>query len=146
MFNCQKHGVENRISLLRGDVLEPLPEPGDLIVANLPYVREPELPRAGPVSFEPVVALDGGSDGLRKIYRLCREASAKLCPEGFLLLEVGQGQAEAVVAFLCGLFPSAQIEVAPDLGGIERVVSLRLTQSRSNAKIPWILPELKSKR
>ena len=146
LFNCQKHGVENRISLLQGDVLEPLPGPVDLIVANLPYVREPELPRAGPVSFEPVVALDGGSDGLRKIYKLCQEASAKLRPEGFLLLEVGQGQSEAVVAFLCGLFPSAQIEVAPDLGGIERVVSLRLTQSRSNAKIPWILPELKSKR
>jgi len=126
LFNCQKHGVANRICLLQGDMLDPLPEPVDLIVANLPYVKEAELPPA-PVSFEPMLALNGGPEGLGKIRQLCQQAGSKLRPQGCLLLEIGQGQGEAVTSSLCSLFPSARIEVAPDLSGIERVVGLCLT-------------------
>ena len=128
LFNCQKHGVLNRIYLLQGDMLDPLPEPVDLIIANLPYVREPELPRL--TSFEPRLALDGGADGLEKIHQLCRLVSYKLRPDGCLLLEIGQGQGTEVTTLLRSLFPSAKIEVAPDLSGIERVVSLALATTR----------------
>jgi len=127
LFNCQKHGVANRICLLQGDMLDPLPEPVDLIIANLPYVRESELPPTGPVSFEPILALNGGPEGLEKIHRLCQQADSKLSPQGCLLLEIGQGQGEAVTSSLYSLFPSARIEVASDLSGMERVVSLCLT-------------------
>jgi methylase of polypeptide subunit release factors len=48
----------------------------------------------------------------------------RLCPGGCLLLEVGRGQVGAVTTLLSGLFPSAEIEVVPDLSGIDRVVSL----------------------
>ncbi len=123
LFNCQKQGLVNRICLLQGDMLDPLPEPVNLIVANLPYVREAEID-AG--SFEPPLALNGGLDGLDKIRQLCRQLSDKLLPEGCLLLEVGQGQGEKVTSFLHSLYPAAKIEVTPDLGGIERVVSLTL--------------------
>ncbi len=126
LFNCQKHGVVNRIRLLQGDMLEPLPEPVDLIVTNLPYVKESELPLMCSANLEPLLALNGGSDGLEKIRQLCRQLRDKLLPEGYLLLEIGQGQRRAVTAFLCSLFPSAKIEVIPDLSGIERVVSLTL--------------------
>jgi len=122
LFNCQKHGVANRICLLQGDMLDPLPEPVDLIITNLPYVRELELPN--PANFEPLLALDGGSDGLEKIRQLCRQVKDKLRPKGCLLLEIGQGQKRAVTTFLRSLFPSSKIEVAPDLSGIDRVVSL----------------------
>ena len=126
LFNCQKHGVANRICLLQGDMLDPLPEPVDLIVANLPYVRESELPPTGSVSFEPILALNGGPEGLEKIHRLCQQADSKLSPQGCLLLEIGQGQGKAVTSSLCSLFPSARIEVASDLSGMERMVSLCL--------------------
>ena len=126
LFNCQKHGVANRICLLQGDMLDPLPEPVDLIVANLPYVRESELPPTGPVSFEPILALNGGPEGLEKIHRLCQQAGSKLSPQGCLLLEIGQGQGKTVTSSLYSLFPSARIEVAPDLSGMERVVGLCL--------------------
>jgi release factor glutamine methyltransferase len=126
LSNCQKHGVVDRICLLAGDMLNPLPEPVDLIVANLPYVRELELNQINTLSFEPSLALNGGSDGLEKIRQLCRQANNKLCPDGYLLLEIGQGQRRAVTTFLRSLFPSAKIEVTPDLSGIERVVSLTL--------------------
>jgi len=144
LFNSQKHGVANRIRLLQGDMLDPLPEPIDLIVANLPYVEESELSRTGLARFEPPLALHGGSDGLEKIYRLCQQLSSKLHPQGCLLLEIGQGQANPVETFLRGLFPSAQIEVTPDFGGIERVVSLCLTQNCHDAKMATVLPDLKS--
>ena len=126
LFNCQKHGVEDRICLLAGDMLDPLPEPVDLIVANLPYVKESEIKAANP---EPLLALNGGSDGLEKIRQLCHQISDKLCPEGCLLVEIGQGQKRAVTSFLCSLFPWAKIEVAPDLSSIDRVISLRLTHN-----------------
>ena len=124
LFNCQKHGVVNRICLLEGDMLDPLPEAVDLIVANLPYVRESELPQINTLDFEPSLALNGGSDGLEKIRKLCPRISDKLRPGGCLLLEIGQGQRSAVTTFLRSLFHLAEIEVAPDLSGIDRVVSL----------------------
>ena len=126
LFNCQKHGVLDGICLLAGDMLDPLPEPVDLIVANLPYVKESEIDIAG---FEPSVALNGGSDGLERIRQLCRQASDKLRSKGCLLLEIGQGQEKAVTTFLRSLFPSAEIKVAPDLSGVDRVISLRLTHN-----------------
>lgn len=125
-LNCQSHGVADRIRLLAGDMLDPLPGPVDLIVANLPYVPQREVSRLGLADFEPLLALDGGWDGLEKIVRLCSDVGDRLRPGGFLLLEIGQGQDRAVTALLRRLFPSARIEVAPDLAGIERVVALSL--------------------
>jgi release factor glutamine methyltransferase len=121
--NCQRHGVTDRVCLLQGDMLDPLPEAADLIIANLPYVRNSEL---SGVRFEPRLALDGGGDGMKKIRRLCWQAGGKLRPGGCLLLEIGEGQGEDVTALLNRLFPHSKIEVIPDLSGIERVVSLSL--------------------
>jgi len=126
--NCQKHGVINRVSLLLGDMLEPLPEPVDLIVANLPYVRKSELLQISTLDFEPSLALNGGPDGLERIRQLSRQLNDKLRPEGYLLLEIGQGQGNAVTTFLSSLFTSAKIEVTPDLSGTDRVVSLHSTK------------------
>ncbi|MFC1941252.1 peptide chain release factor N(5)-glutamine methyltransferase [Chloroflexota bacterium] len=126
-FNSQKHGVSDRIRLLEGDMLDPLPEPVDLIVANLPYVKESELPQINTFNFEPSLALSGGPDGLSKIRQLCTQVSDKLHPAGNLLLEIGLGQRKAVITLLSRLFPSAEIKVTPDLSGRDRVVSLTLT-------------------
>ncbi len=124
--NSRKHGVSDRVRLLNGDLLDALPEPVEMVVANLPYVRESDLPRSGPVSREPRLALDGGTDGLDKIRRLCIQAKAVPGSGGYLLLEVGEGQARAVSAFLHDLFPPAPVDVIPDLSGIDRVVSVIL--------------------
>ncbi len=122
-INCQKYGVENRVQLLQGNLLDPLPEAADLIVANLPYVRASE---ATSVSTEPLLALNGGSDGLDKIRQLCYQLGDKLKPGGHVLLEIGLGQREALSNFLKRLFTQAEIEVVADLGGIDRVVRLAL--------------------
>ncbi len=124
LINCQKHGVIDRVYLLHGNMLEPLPEPVDLIIANLPYVRESEL--IG-MRFEPRLALDGGRDGTERIRQLCRQVGGKLRPGSFLLLEIGEGQGKVVTTLLNALFPGGKIKLIPDLSGIERVVSLSLT-------------------
>lgn len=122
-LNCYKHGVINRIKLLHGDMLQPLLNPVNFIIANMPYVKQSELNNC---SFEPQLALDGGIDGLKNIRRLCHQINDKLLPEGCLLLEIGKGQKEVVIPLLNDLFPTASIEVVSDLGGINRVVIMTL--------------------
>ena len=129
-FNCQQHGVQDRIHLLQGNLIDALPEHVDLIVANPPYVKKRDLTCQS--GFEPGLALDGGDDGLEKVRQLCRQANGKLNAGGCLMVEIGQGQHEAVTNLLRRLFPSAQIEVTPDPGGIERVVSLNLSPEAVN--------------
>ncbi|UCG54076.1 MAG: peptide chain release factor N(5)-glutamine methyltransferase [Dehalococcoidia bacterium] len=126
-LNCFRHGVTDKIKLFNGNMLDPLPQPVNFIIANLPYVRKSELDKH---SFEPQLALDGGIDGLKNIRRLCHQVSDKLLPGGCLLMEIGKGQKEAVTSLLNNLFPTADIEVMPDLSGIDRVISMTLPQEK----------------
>jgi release factor glutamine methyltransferase len=128
--NCQTHKVADKVVLLQGDMLEPLPGPVDMIIANLPYVKASDLTALRTLDFEPPLALNGGVDGLDIIRVFCNQAGEKLNPDGCLLMEIGQGQAERVTALLRKAFPSALIEIKRDLAGIERMVSLWLTQGR----------------
>jgi release factor glutamine methyltransferase len=123
--NCRKHNVVDKIRLLCGNMLEPLPEPVDFIVANLPYVKLSDIDDRCP---EPLLSLDGGADGLEKIKHLIHQVEGKLDPCGYLLLEMGLGQRAAITSLLRHLFPTAGLEVIPDLGGIDRVVSMSLSQ------------------
>ncbi|MDD5045405.1 MAG: peptide chain release factor N(5)-glutamine methyltransferase [Candidatus Omnitrophica bacterium] len=125
--NSKKHDVLDKITLFHGDLLQPLLEPVDIIVANLPYVRDRDMPDKGPLSFEPSLALNGGVKGLDKIKTLCRQTVDKLNKKGSLLLEIGQGQERNVTAILREHFPSGLIETKKDLSGIGRVIILRLT-------------------
>ncbi len=122
--NARKYHVAHRIEFLQGDLLEPLPEICDLIVANLPYVKPGEI--TGEITHEPETALNGGAGGLTQIKRLIQQIKTKLKPGGYLLLEVGRGQSDRVRWFIRSLYPEAEIEVIKDLAGIERVVSARI--------------------
>jgi release factor glutamine methyltransferase len=125
--NCRRHHVDERIELLHGDMLEPVPGPIDLIIANLPYVRKSEIPDSGPLSFEPALALDGGRDGITMINALYNQALSKMSHVGCMLLEIGEGQADAVTDIIDEVFSSARIEVTGDYAGIERVLGVYLT-------------------
>jgi release factor glutamine methyltransferase len=125
--NCRKHGVENRVRLFAGDLLEPLPEPVDIIIANLPYVRKDTLCNVNTSGFEPSLALDGGYDGLDQIRRLCSQFPGKLNGGGAVLLEIGYNQSEAVISFLNKSFPYASIESFRDLAGLPRMITLSVS-------------------
>ncbi len=128
--NCARHGVDDRVALSQGDLLGPLPEPVHLVVANLPYVRESELPQLSPEvsEFEPRIALNGGGDGLRAIQRLLSQARGNLLRGGAVLLEIGCDQGREVCGMARSLLPDCDIEVVADLCGLDRVVSIRLRE------------------
>jgi release factor glutamine methyltransferase len=126
--NSRKHNVQDRITFLIGDLLEPLPAPADIIVANLPYVLTADVPKVNTSGFEPMLALDGGADGLDVIKRLILQAKNKLKPDGCLLLEIGMGQSKATADLLGNIYPAAKIEIIPDLSGIQRVVWMTLAK------------------
>jgi release factor glutamine methyltransferase len=119
--------VQDRVGFVRSDGLARVPPrfEGALagIVANPPYIADSEREGLMPDvrDFEPASALFAGSDPLTH-YRELAEAGAWVRPGGFLAVEVGAGQADAVAALLQG---AGWIDVArkADLGGIERVVS-----------------------
>jgi len=126
--NCRRHGVNGRVELLQGDLLAPLPQAVDIVVANLPYIKDCEFKDLSPeiINFEPMMALAGGKDGLDKIRQLLEQMSGKLNSGGSFLLEVGQGQGETVKCLVSKYFPGASIKLIPDLGGIDRVVEVVL--------------------
>jgi release factor glutamine methyltransferase len=120
-INCERHNV--RVHLLEGDLMDPVPEPVDIIIANLPYVRDEEWRELSPEIkiYEPAVALVGGCDGLDIIRQLLVNVPGKLRPGGIVLLEIGPAQGTELASWTKGLFPGARIELAKDLGGMDRV-------------------------
>jgi release factor glutamine methyltransferase len=124
--NCQKHQVEQRVQLLLGNLLSLLPQPVNLIVANLPYISDKELISLDPEirDFEPHQALAGGADGLDKIRQLLPQAREWLSSPGFILIEIGMGQESAVSDLAKDVFPNARVRCLADLNGIARVVEV----------------------
>ena len=121
-----RHAVTGRIQLLCGDLLEPLGERVDLILANLPYIARSEFATLQPeiVEYEPRVALDGGEDGMDDIRRLLEQAGEHIAPGASIMLETGSGQGAVGRAIAGRFFPGARIEVHPDLAGHDRVLEI----------------------
>lgn len=122
--NLQRYGVEQRVTLVRDDLLTALPGPFGLIAANLPYVAHAELPTLMPDvrDYEPVLALDGGAEGLDLVARLIAQAATRLARPGLLLLEIDPRQAPRVGALAAQALPEARVSIVRDLAGWERVV------------------------
>lgn len=129
--NAAALGVADRVKLVLGDWRQPgwverLGAPFDLVVSNPPYIEDraveglmPEVSR-----FEPRLALEGGPDGLAAYRAIAAQAPGLVARGGRLLLEAGEGQAPEIYR----IFQSTGFAgEAPwkDLGGIDRVVSLK---------------------
>jgi len=124
-YNIRAHGVGDRVKLGIGDLLEAVPEPVDLIVANLPYVPTGRIPTLQPeVQKEPALALDGGPDGLDLIRRLLTQAEDKLKPNGIILLEMDPEQITAVQELALQHFPEGSTSVEKDLAGMDRILTI----------------------
>jgi release factor glutamine methyltransferase len=116
--NASRFNLE--IEFRHGRWFEPVAgERFEAIISNPPYVVIGD-PHLAALPYEPRIALLGGADGLDGFRVLAREAPAHLLPGGWLLVEHGEGQHEAV----CGLLEAAGLETTaswPDLAGIPRV-------------------------
>jgi release factor glutamine methyltransferase len=118
--NAQAQDVA--VTFLEGDLLGPLIERGvkvDLVMANLPYIATDEVPRLDVSRYEPVLALDGGPDGLDLVRRLLAQLPQVARPGALVLLEIGADQGAATLA-LAG----ATGRLFQDYAGLDRIVSL----------------------
>lgn len=132
--NAVGHAVGDAVAFERSDLLGGGGEAGeagaarlpfDLVLANLPYVRHdalPGLPIAA--SFEPVLALDGGTDGLALIERLLAQLPAALAVGGLALLEIGADQGDLIVKRCERVLPAWRCAVETDLAGLPRVAQI----------------------
>lgn len=121
--NAALHGVEQRVRLTLGDVLEGTHGRYDCIVANLPYVPVAQIPPLpDPVAHEPRGALDGGPDGLLLYRRLLRRLPERLAPDGVLVLEAAPPTIGLLAELTAAALSDALVRVVPDAGGSERLV------------------------
>jgi release factor glutamine methyltransferase len=130
--NAKRHGVQNRVTFLTGNLLDPIQLLGlqghlDAIVSNPPYISDANLATLQPEIrlFEPRLALDGGNDGLVFHRRLVREAANFLKSDGLLAIEVGQGQARHVSGLAQDGENYYNVQTFLDMASIERVISAR---------------------
>ncbi len=124
-YNVRVHGVADRVNLAIGDLLDAVPEPVDLIVANLPYIPTDRIPTLQPeVQQEPVLALDGGPDGLDLVRRLLIQAEDKLNSHGIILLEIDPDQIPVVQELALQHFPEGSTSVEKDLAGMDRILTI----------------------
>ena len=88
--NALVHKVESKINFLAGDLLDPLTQEVDLVVANLPYIPTARIAHLQPEisGWEPAVALDGGKDGMSLYKRLFSQSKHKLNRSGIIFYEV----------------------------------------------------------
>jgi release factor glutamine methyltransferase len=121
--NAEKHGLQDRVELIEGDLLSGISIQADIIVSNPPYIAEHELPtlQREVREWEPRVALTDFADGFEFYRRLLAEAPAHLKPNGHLILEMGYQQAETIKA-LVERDVWHEPRVLRDLQGIERTL------------------------
>lgn len=116
--NAALNGVPG--SFVLTDMFGNISDSFDLICVNPPYIPTSELASLqAEVKREPVLALDGGADGLDFYRRIARDYATHLSPGGALLMEVGAGQAADVAEMFL------KAEIIKDICGIERVVAVR---------------------
>ena len=113
--NAELNGVEG--VFFQGDLFENVTGKYSLICSNPPYIPSGDIPfLQKEVQNEPVLALDGGGDGLDIYRRIAQQYKDYLLPGGHILLEVGIGQAQDVIEIFGGGY------AVKDLCGVERVV------------------------
>lgn len=121
--NAEKHEVASRVSVLHGDLFAAIPAGArfDVVVSNPPYIKRAELPGLQKeVLREPTLALDGGDDGLDFVRRIAEGSHAALKPGGWVALEIGDEQGEAVKQMLTRAGYRA-VRVERDLARLDRL-------------------------
>ena len=142
--NIRRHNLTGRVVHLKGDAMQP-PSPAlgnfDILVSNPPYIPSGDIPGLDDSvkNFEPMMALDGGADGLDFYRAIAARWQPALKPGGRILFEVGIGQSEAVAMILLKA-GYENICITRDTGKIDRVVEGMRPKER---EIPDLLHDIK---
>jgi release factor glutamine methyltransferase len=120
--NAERHGVLERVTLLQSDLLAAVGTDFDVVVSNPPYIADGEVLEPQVFNYEPRSALYAGPTGLEIYERLIPQARRVLKPQGWLMLEIGYGQSEALRKLLSDW---NEVGFLDDLQGIPRVVQAK---------------------
>ncbi len=125
-LNAEGASVLGALDLVAMDLFQAL-RPGkefDVICSNPPYIPSGDISGLDPEvrDFEPLLALEGGPDGLDVIRRLVIGSKHHLAKGGAIILEIGEGQEDAVGEILSDMAGMSRVETFRDLAGITRVV------------------------
>jgi release factor glutamine methyltransferase len=126
-FNARRLNVHGRCTFQLADVVKTGSEKRyDVVVANLPYIPTAQVPcKPDPVGFEPLIALDGGSDGLDHYRKLLARAPRMLREGGLLLMEAAPPTVERLRDLAANAMPNAATEVRRDYAGNPRYVFVK---------------------
>ncbi|MBA4386164.1 MAG: peptide chain release factor N(5)-glutamine methyltransferase [Anaerolinea sp.] len=116
--------VASQIEFLHNDLLQNWPDRFDVIAANLPYIPTGKLKTLDVTRFEPLLALDGGLDGLGLIKRLLQQSREHLFPGGMIILEIEEGQSEGILFLVEELLPGMEKVILNDLANHPRIVKI----------------------
>jgi release factor glutamine methyltransferase len=123
--NVFSNHFSNQVKLHQSDLLSDINVDSiQLLCANLPYIPSKDVPTLDVARYEPSLALDGGSDGLKYIEQLLNQVKNKVVTPYMLLLEIEYRQAENVKILVEQIFPGASINIIFDLAGKSRVISI----------------------
>lgn len=122
-INCEKNEIKNNVEFKESNMFKNISKKYDIIVSNPPYIQKniiKTLPKN--VQKEPLIALDGGEDGLDFYKILVDEAYKFLNDEGYLCLEIGYDQKEEVIKLLNDNENYKEICCKKDLSGNDRII------------------------
>ena len=123
--NCRRHGLQDRVHLIKTDLMRGLRGAVDVVVSNPPYIPSDDIGSLSPeVRREPALALDGGVDGLAGIRRLMSQARGRIRPGGTLVVEISPDQLRSATAEAMRAFPNADVGAYDDLMGLPRAVAI----------------------
>lgn len=125
--NAISHTLDGRVHCLKSDLLKQLPDeaqPIELLVANLPYIPSKQIPHLDidVRAHDPLLALDGGEEGLDLIRELIQTATTHLQEASVIVLESGSEQVKAIQTLL-ERHGFVDVEIANDLAGLPRITS-----------------------
>ena len=124
--NAREQGIDSRVEIRQGNWTENLEGQFDIIVSNPPYIPSQVIPTLSVEvqNHDPILALDGGGDGLDPYKKLLSTLKKFLVPQGVVFFEVGQGQADDI-GRLAAAHEATLSRVWEDLGGVGRVCEVR---------------------
>lgn len=127
-INASRHEVLDQVQFFERDLFSGITRTFDLLVANLPYIPSKKLESLAVYHSEPVLALDGGKDGLHYIQEIMREAVQHINPGGVIFLELDEDCGASALTLAKEIFPGITINLGQDLSGQDRYLSIQLDE------------------
>ena len=126
--NAAMNGVSGRIEFIKSDLFDDIKGKFDIIASNPPYISRPEFTALQKeVLMEPRVALDGGDDGLSFYRKIAVKAPEHLKKGGYLVMEIGFGQAPLIKEIIRGIEGFEVLAVKEDQYEVDRIIVARWT-------------------